>query len=403
MRSLFERLGAKVRRASSRSSSARRISEEQCSEQTNSSGHRALASGFREPRGSAAVADTRTDRTPPLVPPAAELPARSEPARPSSANSANSDQRAEERWRDVPTRQPRVAGLDDFSMAQALQREELRTVSDLSVDNMSAEEMDLEVQRLRQLSEDEELARALHDAERRQVRREHRESRSANSGLQLGSAADPDAVVSSLSSGDRFDTCVCPRCLTILQYRRRGAVGVRCTCGHVVPLHANGAEGLAPEEWAAAAATATRATPVGSGESWAAAAAQAAGNAQGGGPLVSVPLNGSRVQLPLMSLLQILASAQPTQAPVNRSATEAEISELPTRCWGPRDVTDSANDAMKQCQVCLEPFSAGEELRTMPCLHGFHRHCIDHWLRINRSCPICKHELGSNRNERGGS
>ena len=122
-------------------------------------------------------------------------------ARPSSANSANSDQRVAEHWRDVPTVQ--AGALDDFSVAQALQREELRAVSELGaprVNQMSTEELDFEVQRIRQLSEDEELARALHDAERRQVRREAREQARSTNSLQLGAGVHPEAIVSSYNN-----------------------------------------------------------------------------------------------------------------------------------------------------------------------------------------------------------
>lgn len=42
------------------------------------------------------------------------------------------------------------------------------------------------------------------------------------------------------------------------------------------------------------------------------------------------------------------------------------------------------------CNVCMEDYVAGERVRAMPCLHIFHRKCIDQWLMKNKLCPMCK-------------
>jgi len=42
------------------------------------------------------------------------------------------------------------------------------------------------------------------------------------------------------------------------------------------------------------------------------------------------------------------------------------------------------------CTVCLEDIVPGDTVRTLPCLHRFHTACIDRWLALHNSCPICK-------------
>lgn len=47
-----------------------------------------------------------------------------------------------------------------------------------------------------------------------------------------------------------------------------------------------------------------------------------------------------------------------------------------------------------QCMVCLETFEQGEELRILPCIHRFHKVCIDRWLMQRSECPTCKNRIG---------
>jgi len=43
------------------------------------------------------------------------------------------------------------------------------------------------------------------------------------------------------------------------------------------------------------------------------------------------------------------------------------------------------------CPVCLGTFEKGESLKSLPaCVHFFHEECIDTWLLVGHSCPVCK-------------
>ncbi|KAK9145444.1 hypothetical protein Sjap_005347 [Stephania japonica] len=43
------------------------------------------------------------------------------------------------------------------------------------------------------------------------------------------------------------------------------------------------------------------------------------------------------------------------------------------------------------CPICLSEYRPKETLKTIPdCGHIFHAECIDEWLRINASCPLCR-------------
>ncbi|CAL9207992.1 unnamed protein product [Musa acuminata subsp. burmannicoides] len=50
------------------------------------------------------------------------------------------------------------------------------------------------------------------------------------------------------------------------------------------------------------------------------------------------------------------------------------------------------------CCICLSPYDDGVELRELPCGHHFHCSCIDKWLRINATCPLCKFNIAKSNN-----
>ncbi|GFP91303.1 putative RING-H2 finger protein atl21a [Phtheirospermum japonicum] len=43
------------------------------------------------------------------------------------------------------------------------------------------------------------------------------------------------------------------------------------------------------------------------------------------------------------------------------------------------------------CAICLSEYMPKETLRSIPeCRHCFHADCIDEWLKLNSSCPVCR-------------
>ena len=44
-----------------------------------------------------------------------------------------------------------------------------------------------------------------------------------------------------------------------------------------------------------------------------------------------------------------------------------------------------------ECPVCLE--SLDDNALVLPCCHGFHRPCIERWLRVKAECPVCRWTL----------
>lgn len=53
------------------------------------------------------------------------------------------------------------------------------------------------------------------------------------------------------------------------------------------------------------------------------------------------------------------------------------------------------------CCICLGRYMDNAQLRALPCLHHFHVECLDQWLKINASCPLCKFFLQGVKNGDG--
>jgi len=65
------------------------------------------------------------------------------------------------------------------------------------------------------------------------------------------------------------------------------------------------------------------------------------------------------------------------------------IASFPTRILSAEDV-EATPEALQVCTICIENFAEGDEEKTLPCFHRFHRTCIDEWLGRSGVCPICK-------------
>lgn len=44
----------------------------------------------------------------------------------------------------------------------------------------------------------------------------------------------------------------------------------------------------------------------------------------------------------------------------------------------------------KKCFICLSDFDKKSNIIVLPCSHYSHSNCMEKWLRLTNSCPICR-------------
>ena len=69
-------------------------------------------------------------------------------------------------------------------------------------------------------------------------------------------------------------------------------------------------------------------------------------------------------------------------------ASKEAVSKLKT-C----KISSKEKEEKASCSVCTDEYEVEEEVREMPCGHKFHKDCLDPWLKLRNSCPVCRFEL----------
>ncbi|KAL9553055.1 hypothetical protein PS6_004153 [Mucor atramentarius] len=58
-----------------------------------------------------------------------------------------------------------------------------------------------------------------------------------------------------------------------------------------------------------------------------------------------------------------------------------------------RPLTDKEKSQETDCAVCKDQFESHELVIELPCEHIFHDECIKPWLKLNSTCPVCRHSV----------
>ncbi|CAI5493211.1 unnamed protein product [Closterium sp. Naga37s-1] len=166
-------------------------------------------------------------------------------------------------------------------------------------------------------------------------------------------------------------------------FGRLGGYLMRRTAAAAGPAGSAGPAGAAAAAGPPAAAAAAAAAASGGG---AAAAGNAAAGATGG---ACVARSGDRRK----------SASEKEREKEGGSESEGDSDEeeesVVGLLWPGTDKQRPVRGGDALCCICLGRYRDGVDLRELPCSHHFHQSCVDTWLKINSSCPLCKEDISS--------
>ncbi|XP_027335355.1 E3 ubiquitin-protein ligase At1g12760-like isoform X2 [Abrus precatorius] len=77
----------------------------------------------------------------------------------------------------------------------------------------------------------------------------------------------------------------------------------------------------------------------------------------------------------------------------NEKLTQGPVGGIMTECNSDSPIEHVLSDEDAECCICLSAYDDGVDLRQLPCGHHFHCACVDKWLYINATCPLCKYNI----------
>lgn len=77
---------------------------------------------------------------------------------------------------------------------------------------------------------------------------------------------------------------------------------------------------------------------------------------------------------------------------INPGLDEATLASYPKLLCSQEKSQQKVNHSLDSCcSICLGDYIDSDVLRLLPhCGHTFHLNCVDCWLRLNHTCPICR-------------
>ncbi|KAK9270543.1 hypothetical protein L1049_026124 [Liquidambar formosana] len=81
------------------------------------------------------------------------------------------------------------------------------------------------------------------------------------------------------------------------------------------------------------------------------------------------------------------------EVPRAKGLSRRRVDEIPKIKITGKNALDASGEGIS-CSICLQDFQLGEMGRSLPyCRHMFHLCCIDKWLLVHGSCPLCRRIL----------
>ncbi|KRY77900.1 Ubiquitin-conjugating enzyme E2 K [Trichinella pseudospiralis] len=100
-----------------------------------------------------------------------------------------------------------------------------------------------------------------------------------------------------------------------------------------------------------------------------------------------------RDTLPADTSVRKLAEAALARMELRKFRKPKKISDESSVEAGLLNSSKLSLNSVDGCAICLESYKDGQILRVIACGHEFHKKCVDPWLLLNRTCPLCMYNV----------
>jgi hypothetical protein len=110
--------------------------------------------------------------------------------------------------------------------------------------------------------------------------------------------------------------------------------------------------------------------------------------------LLATTLLPLAVYLTIMMLVFLVSMGLINNRKAARPGTldRLEVVEYRADIFAPIDDPNDPRPA-PECPCCFECFDANEVIVKTPCQHYFHRRCLESWLKLAKTCPLCRNDI----------
>ncbi|XP_019426253.1 PREDICTED: RING-H2 finger protein ATL70-like [Lupinus angustifolius] len=82
---------------------------------------------------------------------------------------------------------------------------------------------------------------------------------------------------------------------------------------------------------------------------------------------------------------------EPQHSRVDVGLDEETILSYPKFLYSEAKLKNLSDSTATCCIICLGDYKGSDMIRVLPdCGHQFHLNCIDPWLRLHPTCPVCR-------------
>ncbi|XP_019261485.1 PREDICTED: RING-H2 finger protein ATL70-like [Nicotiana attenuata] len=106
--------------------------------------------------------------------------------------------------------------------------------------------------------------------------------------------------------------------------------------------------------------------------------------------IVSIHNASEEVKVPELNLASTRCNEDVQEVVVEVGLDEETLLSYPKLLYSEAKVNHKDSTATC-CSICLADYKNSDMLRLLPdCGHLFHLKCVDPWLRLNPTCPVCR-------------